>query len=205
MFRAIQNRKIGNILIYLSKNIHDKYSQNLYLTKTLKLLYIIDETAVKETGAPVTWLEYKVWENGPVAKEIHAEFRHGEQICFHNVNISFDSFVETKKTLKDTEEWCQLIPRVSFDDSLFSDYEIQLLDRIVTKYGKLSSPQLIKILHKENSLWDIEKQKHNLEFSLQNQTSDYSINFIDLIKDDNYKKEIYKSSFESMNMQLNLA
>ena len=45
------------------------------MTKALKLLYLIDETAVRQSGSPITWLEYKVWKNGPVASEIYFEFK----------------------------------------------------------------------------------------------------------------------------------
>ena len=70
MFRKVLNDKIGNLLVYLAQNISD-----LSMTKALKLLYIIDETSMKESGVPVTWLEYKVWEKGPVAQEIYDEIR----------------------------------------------------------------------------------------------------------------------------------
>jgi len=202
MFRVIQNNKIGNILIYLSEQIREKYSIDLYLTKTLKLLYLIDETSVKETGTPVTWLEYKVWENGPVAKDIHAELKYGDKLYHNNSTISLDSFVKTKFIKKNGEYQCKIFPLKPFDDSYFSDYEIELLDRIILNYGSLPSNKLINILHKENTLWNKEKNNHRLEFSLQNKTSDFSINFIDLIKDDPYKQEIYKSSYDSINMQM---
>jgi 1-deoxy-D-xylulose 5-phosphate reductoisomerase len=41
------------------------------LTKAIKLLYIADEKAIKETGVPITWLNYKAWKFGPVPEDIY--------------------------------------------------------------------------------------------------------------------------------------
>ncbi len=73
MFRRILNNKIGNILAYMATQ-----TEPLYMTKALKLLYIIDETAVRQSGSPITWLDYKVWKNGPVSHEIYNELRHNQ-------------------------------------------------------------------------------------------------------------------------------
>ena len=73
MFRNQLNNKIGNLLSYLSTQI-----PNLSMTKALKLLYLIDETSYMQTGVSVTWLDYKVWEMGPVAEELYNELRYDQ-------------------------------------------------------------------------------------------------------------------------------
>ena len=62
----LNKEKIGNLLIYIASNI-----KPLYHTQLLKLIYLIDEEAVKEDGVPITWLDYKVWKFGPVAQEAY--------------------------------------------------------------------------------------------------------------------------------------
>lgn len=63
-----QISKVGNTIIYLSEKIG-----NLSKTKLLKLLYILDEVAVKKSGIPLLNLHYDVWKFGPVDKDIYIE------------------------------------------------------------------------------------------------------------------------------------
>ena len=48
--------KAFNALVYFAERI-----KPLYLTKAINLLYLADELAIKQSGVPVTWLNYKVW------------------------------------------------------------------------------------------------------------------------------------------------
>src|SRR5688572_1795279 len=93
MFRTQLNSKIGNLLNYLSARI-----SNLNMTKALKLLYLIDETSYMRTGVPVTWLDYKVWEMGPVAEELYNELRYDQSIIQNGEAINLEQFIETKKS-----------------------------------------------------------------------------------------------------------
>ena len=49
----VNKDKIGNLMVYLSERISP-----IYHTQLIKLLYLIDEEAVKDDGVPVTWLDY---------------------------------------------------------------------------------------------------------------------------------------------------
>ena len=53
-------------MVYLSERISP-----IYHTQLIKLLYLIDEEAVKDDGVPVTWLDYKAWQYGPVAPDTY--------------------------------------------------------------------------------------------------------------------------------------
>ena len=55
----VNKDKIGNLMVYLSERISP-----IYHTQLIKLLYLIDEEAVKDDGVPVTWLDYKAWQYG---------------------------------------------------------------------------------------------------------------------------------------------
>src|ERR1700744_2505794 len=92
MFRNKLNSKIGNLLNYLSTQIPD-----LNMTKALKLLYLIDETSYMRTGVSITWLDYKVWEMGPVAEELYNELRNDQSLLQNGEPINLESFIETEK------------------------------------------------------------------------------------------------------------
>lgn len=107
MFREIQNEKIGNMLIYLAQKIETP----LYKTKALKLLYIIDEIAIKEAGVPVTWLEYKAWQFGLVAEDIFNDVEH-------IANSTLNSFIIVEKgisTFAEENDTKIIKPKKEFD------------------------------------------------------------------------------------------
>lgn len=92
MFRNLVNDKIGNLLNYMSNKI-----PNLTMTKALKLLYLIDDTAYKRTGVSVTWLDYKVWKMGPVAEELYNELRYDQKLVQDGRPLNLESFILTTK------------------------------------------------------------------------------------------------------------
>jgi uncharacterized phage-associated protein len=194
MFRELQNEKIGNLLVYLASNISD-----LSITKTLKLLYLIDETSMRETGIPVTWLEYKVWEMGPVAIDVYEELRY-----LHNPLLA--NFIKVEKKQLVDFETTIIKPVKKFDDGEFNDYEIELLDRIVTKYGHFSAKNLIDILHEEGTLWHKNVIKNELQFafSVYNKRSNVSIELTDLIADNDLKITAFKSAIDALEFQTQL-
>jgi uncharacterized phage-associated protein len=194
--------KVANTLVFLTERIGETY-----LTKALKLLYIIDELSVKETGVPFTWLEYKAWEKGPVAESVYDELRYN----IHNINSEsdFSKFIAVKKVenpVANEFESFLISPVVSFTDDEFSDYELQLLDRVIEKYGKYSGKELINILHEEGSLWHRVVKENNLEleFALKQRKSDCTIPFTVLIKDDELKQMAFRSAFDSLQFERSL-
>ncbi len=188
-FNRINSPKIGNLLNYLATKI-----DNLFVTKSLKLIYLIDETAVKETGVPVTFLNYNVWKKGPVPPVIHSN------LTFENASL-FDEFIEIKEVK--TENWTgqRILPKVSFSEDEFSEYEMNLFDRIIDKFGSRNSKELIGLLHKENTLWHKIVLEKGLQPKFDNvkdaNTSTYSIVLSDAIASDPFKVQMYKEAEEN--------
>ena len=205
MYRDILNDKIGNILYFLSQKI-----DNLYLTKALKLLYIIDETAVKEVGAPITWLDYKVWKFGPVSESIYNEINSFiKEDCSCSSLTSFVNVNSVPNPHGNNQNSLIISPKssASFNELLFSKYEIDLLTRISDKYINTSAKDLVEILHKEDSLWHKIVTSNDLVFSLElnDNRSNFSIDFTQLLKDDIVKQDIYKSASHSLNFENSLS
>lgn len=194
MFRQILNDKIGNLLIYLADNIRD-----LSLTKALKLLYIIDETSMNESGVPVTWLEYKAWKLGPVAPEIWDEVKNG--VTCSDSKLVGEYIKIEKKLDNDLNESLYIVSNAEFNDGEFSDYEMELIDKIILEFGKKTGNELVKHLHRKGTLWDIEVKKHSLDFELQRGTSNVAIQLTEKIKDNPLKKLVYMSAFDSLSFE----
>lgn len=187
--------KIGNLIVYIVDGIREKYRQNTYLTKLLKLLYIIDETSVKETGAPVTGLDYRVWKMGPVAYEVYKDFVFDE-------SNQFATFAEGKKSIsKITNNDNVKIETVNrFNDDEFSDYEIDLIDRVIDQFGHYDGEALINLLHEKGSLWDkiVEANQLMPLFEKQN-TTDFRIDLSEVLNDP-HKKELFKNAKDSLTL-----
>lgn len=197
MFRIQLNSKIGNLLSYLGTRI-----PNLNMTKALKLLYLIDETSYMRTGVPVTWLDYKVWEMGPVAEELYNELRFGHSFVQNGEAINLEQFIETRKTNGKGQMQITIHPKKDFDLSAFSIFEKELINNVIDRFGSYSSKQLIELLHEEDTLWHQYVSDHNLQlnFRVYGKKSNHSIDFAALIKDDPFLQMSAQSAFESMQM-----
>ena len=200
MFRRRNNDKIGNVLNYFASRI-----AYLSMTKTLKLLYILDETSIKETGTPVTWLDYKVWGNGPVAIDVYNEIKHQEVFCYQGKELSLLQSIQLEKKFnadRNSEE-VFLKPNGNFDETIFNRYELKLLETIVFKYGNWNATELINFLHEEGSLWHKMVSEHNLinHFQQIGKRTNHSIEFNDLLEDNPVLQMAAKSSFEALSFQ----
>jgi uncharacterized phage-associated protein len=176
-----EKEKISNLIVYLSSRI-DK----LYITKFLKLIYLIDETSVKHTGVPVFDLDYKVWQFGPVNTEI-----------YYKLLFNISDFTEYF-TIQENKFGKIITSNSDFDDSEFSEYELSIIDEIIEEYGHLSASKLVKILHKKDSLWyKIVKEKKLESIFEYERTSPFSIDFSELIKEQPNKKAMYDLTAEN--------
>ena len=184
----LNQNKIGNLIAMLAMKI-----PNLYSTKVLKMLYLIDETSVKETGLTVTDLNYKVWIKGPVPVPVYFDLLHEDSILKEYFDTKRVCITNNKKAA------IQITPKenTTIDDSEFSEYELELIERIVNEFGDWSTTKLIKHLHKEGSAWKKVVDDNNLDelFAVDEvNVTNYPIDFASLIKDKPYQHSVFKSA-----------
>jgi uncharacterized phage-associated protein len=182
--------KIANLLVYLAQKIN-----KLSTTKTIKLLYLIDEAAVKKFGTPITWLEYKVWNLGPVPDTIY------NQITNLKIAEPFSNFLSIEQVDKKSEAknpQKKVSPKKYFDDSEFSDAEMLVIDEIIEEYGNCTATKLVDILHAPGGLWEQTKKDKNIKFGEKSKTTDEIMDFRKLIADDTFKLMVYESVRESL-------
>lgn len=198
---TLSQEKAFNSLIYFAGCI-----QPLYLTKALKLLYLADEKAVKETGVPITWLTYKAWRLGPVADEVYNHVKNVEsmQQLFETEYLILNK-IQVAAAPRHLPEGLTLKVIHTFDDSRFSDYEVEVLEAVIKEYGKFTSEQLVDILHQEGSLWHQAVEKHQLQeqFDLKQNRSDYVLEFTKLL-DTDFKKAAFEVAYQSYLLESNL-
>ena len=189
--------KAFNALVYFGERI-----KPLYLTKAIKLLYLADEMAIKQTGVPITWLNYKAWKLGPVAEEVYFKVKQAHQQLLKGYGGNTIAYLTVAVPTEQQKDWILLEPAKVFDDSQFSDYDIEILDAVIGAYGKLNSDQLIEILHAEGTLWHKIVAANNLaqQFELKGNRSDFIIELTDLL-DTDYKRSAFEVAYQSYLMQ----
>lgn len=192
--------KAFNALIYFAERI-----QPLYLTKAIKLLYIADEKAIRDSGVPITWLNYKAWKLGPVAEDVYNKLKDISQLQKSGIGLGELGPIHTSIPPEHLPDGIILEPTKGFDDAQFSDYEIDVLDAVIKDYGKYTGEQLIDILHQENSLWHKVVKENNLQaqFDLKSNRSDFIVELTDLL-DTDFKKSAFEVAYQSYLMQSNL-
>lgn len=127
-----QRDKIGNAINYIASSVHDANK-----TKILKLLYIFEEEMVKKYGIPFLGIPYQVWCHGPVQPDVFVDLSD-------NLMIFGDYISEHQGVFK---------PAKQFDDGEFSDAELEIMQSVIERFGKMTAKQLVKYLHREGSLW----------------------------------------------------
>lgn len=176
VFSDNQLDKIGNTLIYLSENI-----PNLSKTKLLKLLYILDEKSIVNSGIPFLNLTYKVWKFGPVSEDIY-------------IDLSSDTEMGKLSLFIQKNKEGYIIPKALFNDDEFSDNDIRLMDSIIDDYKDTTAKELVSYTHRKDGLWYKTAQENNVLELLETQKINNTEIIIDmsrLVSDDERKSQIY--------------
>lgn len=177
-FSNDQLEKIGNTVVYLSERI-----SQLSKTKLLKLLYILDELSVKKSGIPFVNLTYKVWKFGPVSEELFIDLSSEPTLL--------TKFINNENTV--------ITAKKSFDDSEFSDNDIELMNFVIEKYGNKTAKELVAYTHRKNAPWyetAVEKNVLELLENEQINNTEYVIDLNRLVMHDPVKNELYRNYME---------
>lgn len=172
-----QKAKIGNTLVYLARNV-----RNPYKTKILKLLYILDEISIKNSGIPFLNLDYKVWKFGPIEENIYVDLTSEPSL--------FKDYIE-RNVNEEGHTYISAI--VDFMDDEFTDNDIELLDKVIEQFGNRTAKQLVDYTHRENAPWHNAAKKGLLKLfnsDLLNKTNE-DVDLSQLIQHDARKMSIY--------------
>lgn len=179
---TVNKDKNGILLAYMAEQI-----PNINLRKLIKLIYLIDERFTIERGFPLTWFDYFAWQKGPVAPEVY--------------DIKNGLFSEYVTCVRDENGKCIINSVIQTGDSfqmdLFSQYEINLIDEVISFYGNKTADELTDITHLDNSLWSKAVKENHIDFS-NNGKSKVKIFLNKLNEGDVEKEEIYEDALEYM-------
>ena len=145
-------------------------------TGLLKLLFIVDEYAIKHTGEPITDLDYKIWQHGPVAESVFNDIESN--------SIELDDGFEMVKSDKRIHFKRTSQERPNTD--LLSQIEDTLMSYALDEVSGIRDTDLVTYLHSDESLWKKQAEALGILESLESKTglrtTDYSIDFKELIE-----------------------
>ncbi len=123
-------------LIYFCK--HTKFCGK---TKILKLLYFLDFCHFKETGKPVTCLEYFAWEKGPVSTSLFEEL--------DNMKPDLKNAISVIKI----GDFQKITPKRKFSDEWFTKREKGLLENLSFIFRDAKAEDMVEVTHLQNKPW----------------------------------------------------
>ena len=173
-----QIEKIGNTIIFLINTV-----SHLSKTKLLKLLYILDEESIKESGRPFFNLKYKVWQLGPVNTDLFYEFSTDITILSKFISREIKN---GRKHFEAKREFC---------DDTFSDDDIELLEKVARAFKDKTTEEIVEYTHQQGGLWNRVAKQNGILDELESkkiQTSDFEIDFTVLIKDNKRKERAFQ-------------
>ena len=135
-FSESNRQKLGNTVVYIAQ--HARYP---YKTEILKLLFRREEWMVQKVHIPFLGIPYNAWRMGPVSIDVFEELSDGPVLLADFIALEFNG------------QGIKVAAKKDFCDDEFSDYELRMMDEVMTLYGAMNSEQLIAETHKAGSLW----------------------------------------------------
>lgn len=178
--------KLGNALIFLCQKMQ-RAGEQASKTHLLKLVFIIEEIAVKKYGIPFFDLRFDVWKLGPVSKDLFVELSEEPDLLVSYIGrqvVNGNVYIQAKK---------------EFSDDEFNDKEIELLEQISERFLYCTAKELINFTHRSDSIWYKTALKNGVLDLLENglmTTTDIEIPLEEIIKDDEAKLALYRSHKE---------
>ena len=173
-----QLNKVGNAMVFLSGEM-----PGIHKTKLLKLLYLLDEFSIINSGIPFFNLQYKAWKLGPVVEEIFIELS--------DKPYRFGKYIE----IKSTDKGSVVFPKADFCDDEFSDNDIELLEFVAKRFSNMTTKQLIDYTHRPNSPWRKTTEENGVYDLLEQghiNNTEIVIDMSFLVINDERKKSIFE-------------
>lgn len=125
-------------LIQIAGYILSKYDGILNYTKLIKLLYLADRKSFEQSGRSITGDTYVSMKDGPVLSELYdlIKNRHRDKSKQNRWNMEFQ-----------TDRYDLRIIKEAIPTGKLSDFDIQTLDEIDSKFHSNTYSQMIDYVH----------------------------------------------------------
>jgi uncharacterized phage-associated protein len=141
----------------------------------------------RETGRPVTGLDYFAWDFGPVPVTLFDEINNPPSDLKESIFIpakSDKSFVELK-------------PKKKFDDKYFTKRELRILENVAFIFKDAKAEDIIEASHLQKHPWDktikTKGEKAKIDYTLAIDNTDRSLSIEEALERIKDKEEIKKA------------
>ena len=133
-YTQIDKSKIMNMIVFFANNCVLK-------TKLLKEMFYADFLYYKEVGSSITGLEYAKINLGPVPDEFEKIINECVEEKYISYSIEFKNDYEYHNIRKVKE----------FDEKVFENDELEILNRVKNYFEKFSSKDIVNFSHEEKA------------------------------------------------------
>ena len=152
--KCIDIDKIEAVVSYFAKNIKD-----LYKVKLMKMLWYADALCYKSTESSMTGLVY-----------LHKSY--GALPVGHNKLLSLERINVQEESSKNYDLLIHFYPYEGIDYSVIMDNEIVILDKVIKKFKRFKSQQLVEYMHEEKAYKET-KDEEIIPYDLAKEIRDF--------------------------------
>lgn len=135
-YRGPQLAKIAQVITYFAEHM------DLFKTKLNKLFFYSDFCNYQQTGYSITGIAYRAIPYGPVPAEYDKLY----------IKLCDDAQIHVTEVDFGNGYYGDLIrPCVTFDSSLFSDFELKVLEHIAQRFKNTKTSEIVRISHEESA------------------------------------------------------
>ena len=138
-----KERLIHAMVFFIKKTMH------CYALKLFHLLYFLDFEHFRQTGRPVTGMEYFAWKTGPAPRGLYDELKTPGRLkkffAFIPEQFSDSDFANNKDL--------RLRPKINFDKSLFSKREMGIMNHLADLYKNAKPKDMAAAGHDKKGPW----------------------------------------------------
>jgi uncharacterized phage-associated protein len=132
--------KLINAILFFAER-----TRGLGKIKLFKLLYLLDFEHFRQTGRPVTGMEYRAWKMGPVPAELIQVWDDFDLDLAEAIEIRPEKVYDYVRENVD--------PKRQFNDAHFTPRELRILQNLAERFTEDLSEKLIDVTHEENGAW----------------------------------------------------
>ncbi|GAA0179056.1 DUF4065 domain-containing protein [Clostridium sediminicola] len=134
-FRRFDLERVENLIGYIADKVN-----NLHKTSLNKYLWYIDFECFEENVRSITGLRYVKQQFGPVIEEKGYEDIINLLDCkyYKAETLNYDGSIKTK-----------ILSRKNYDMSMFSEEELEIIDKVINKFQNMSCGEISNKSHEE--------------------------------------------------------
>ena len=149
-YRSPGFRRIANMIRFISER-----AGYVFKTKLNKLLFYADFGHFKRSGFSISGLSYRAIQMGPVPSAyglLYDKLANDELIEITNIPFSDGNYGEA------------LVGLTSFEDRLFNESELTVLNLVAEQFSGLRASEIIELSHQESAWIDNEKDRSLISY-----------------------------------------